>query len=557
MGKVFTITEGLENMGALRTGGQGSIYKGKRIGEIISAVKLLPTPVQNENNDDKNYRDFKNEVEKLKKVNEIPNPNVVKILNSGITESGSFPFIEMEFIEGPDLEDLLKPPHDPIFTIKEVIKVADQLANALNHCHSVSVKHGDMKSNNVKFNINTGNYILLDFGLAIMSDEQRRTSLRHAGAVEFMAPEQNEGQMLFESDVYGYGVILYEILAGSVPFPLTGNGQTARNNVMVSHMETPVPDVLEIRRQNLPNTWTSEKKEWEMQVPQWLLYVINKCLNKDPNNRFKDGVELHQYLIQNSTLSVLSAKNDAGNPTIVHNENERLQSLLNQTKVSEVEKEREIASLKNILSQKEQEIIALKSTSGSNTPVDKKSVNISKPAFFGLLLLLLGLGAFATYSLIAKNESVNANFDSSPDSLALSNEDSIKNEAKESDNKQIYTETKKQIDSIIASDKIKNEEEVIGENNPPDSTDNSVQTSDNDAEDNDVGKVFSLAVSKTYFHNDPDASTQRKAFINHWNNARLTALDDRNGFIYISYKNDDGQVTKGWLRKSDLIVIGN
>src|SRR5437763_14930978 len=103
MAKVFTITEGLENMGALRTGGKGYVYKAKRIGEIIVAVKLLPTPIQVESNEDKNYRDFSNEVEKLKKVNEQPNPHVVKMLNSGITESGSLPFIEMEFIEGPDL----------------------------------------------------------------------------------------------------------------------------------------------------------------------------------------------------------------------------------------------------------------------------------------------------------------------------------------------------------------------------------------------------------------------------------------------------------------------
>ena len=76
MAKMFTITEGLENMGALKTGGQGSVYKGKRIGEIITAVKLLPTPIHSESADDKNYVDFKNEVEKLKKVNQQTNPNV-------------------------------------------------------------------------------------------------------------------------------------------------------------------------------------------------------------------------------------------------------------------------------------------------------------------------------------------------------------------------------------------------------------------------------------------------------------------------------------------------
>ncbi|MDO9376120.1 MAG: serine/threonine protein kinase, partial [Ferruginibacter sp.] len=91
MGKVFTITHGLENMGALKTGGQGSVYKGRRIGEVITAVKLLPTPIYSESTDDKNFMDFQNEVEKLKKVNLQPNPHVVKILNSGLTESGNLP----------------------------------------------------------------------------------------------------------------------------------------------------------------------------------------------------------------------------------------------------------------------------------------------------------------------------------------------------------------------------------------------------------------------------------------------------------------------------------
>ena len=232
-------------MGALRTGGQGSVYKGQRIGELFRAVKIFPMPIHTESNDDKNFRDFQNEVEKLKKVNEAPNPNVVKILNSGITESGSFPFIGMEFIEGPDLEELLQLPHDPVFSIREAIKVADQLASALAHCHKVGVKHGDIKSNNVKFNLHTGNYVLLDFGLAAMSDEQRRMSLRHAGAIEFMAPEQNEGQMLFQTDVYSYRIILYALLAGSVPFPLRDKGETNRNTVMMAHLETPVPDVFD------------------------------------------------------------------------------------------------------------------------------------------------------------------------------------------------------------------------------------------------------------------------------------------------------------------------
>ncbi len=322
MSKVFSITEGLENMGALRTGGQGSVYKGRRMGPVISAVKLLPTPIHTQDNDDKNFRNFQNEVEKLKKVNEQPNPNVVKILSSGLTESGGFPYIEMEFIEGPDLEDLLKPPHDPIFTIKEVLKLADQLANALAHCHLAGVKHGDIKSNNVKYNIHTGNYVLLDFGLAIMSDEQRRTSMRHAGAIEFMAPEQNAGVMQFQTDIYSYGIILYELLAGQVPFPLNNGGETSRNAVMIAHMETPVPDLLELRQKNIPTTWPAEKRELEMQVPQWLLQVINTCLEKDPEKRYHNGMALQEamflgsvarkdFVVGTQSLEVLKTQNAA------------------------------------------------------------------------------------------------------------------------------------------------------------------------------------------------------------------------------------------------------
>ena len=330
MAKVFTITEGLENMGALRTGGQGSVYKGKRMGAIISAVKLLPTPIHTENKDDKNFRDFQNEVEKLKKVNEDPSPNVVKILNSGLTESGSFPFIEMEYIEGPDLEDLLKPPHEAVFTVREAIKLAEQLSDALAHCHKVGVKHGDIKSNNIKFNQYTGNYVLLDFGLAVMSDEQRRSSLRHAGAVEFMAPEQHDGEMLFQSDIYSFGIILYELLAGTVPFPLINKSETSRNMVMLSHIEKPMPDLLELRKAHLPAAWSEEKKAQEMLIPAWLLQVVDKCLQKKPDQRYADGMELHN-VISNHHQLFFSNEEAAGIISELRNENARLSKQLKQT----------------------------------------------------------------------------------------------------------------------------------------------------------------------------------------------------------------------------------
>jgi serine/threonine-protein kinase len=317
--------------------------------------------------DDKNYRNFLNEVDKLKKVNEIPNPNVVKILNSGITESGSFPFIEMEFIEGPDLGELLTAPNDKLFKLKDAVKLADQLACALAHCHKVGVKHGDIKSNNIKFNIYSGNYVLLDFGLSVMSDEQRRTSMRHAGAIEFMAPEQNEGKMLFQTDIYSYGVILYELLAGTVPFPLHDNGETARNAVMVAHMESPVPDLLQLRKQNLPANWSAQQQKHEMNVPGWLLKLVYKCLEKSPDSRYVNGMELHDAIIENSIADIRADE---------------------PAKTDKVVAQQEVA-----------EIIEEASTAG---PDYSNMIQMSKPVFAGLIILLLGFMTYTSYLLFTR-----------------------------------------------------------------------------------------------------------------------------------------------------------
>jgi serine/threonine protein kinase len=396
MAKLFTITEGLENIGTLRTGGQGSVYKGRRIGEIISAVKILPTPIHAEDENDKNFKDFQNEVSKLKRVNQEPNPNVVKILSSGITESGSLPFIEMEYIEGHDLEDLLKAPNDPVFTIREVIKVANQLSCALAHCHKVSVKHGDIKSNNVKFNIHSGNYMLLDFGLAVMSDEQRRTSLRHAGAIEFMAPEQNAGEMLLETDVYSFGIVLFEIVAGVVPFPLQDNRETSRNAVMIGHMEEPAPPILEIRRSKLPTDWTDTKKEMEMLVPEWLLSIIAKCLEKLPENRFHDGVELHEAIMANITSPTEHFGADSSKLSLLQRENDQLKNTLLQYQQAPVNNG--MATGAALASMPDS---TAKTGAGSLIgSLNSSTFGRQKPLTKGVIVFLAFLAVFAGYSMV-------------------------------------------------------------------------------------------------------------------------------------------------------------
>jgi serine/threonine protein kinase len=549
MARVFTITEGLENMGALRTGGQGSVYKGKRIGEIITAVKLLPTPIHTESADDKNFRDFQNEVEKLKKVNEQPNPNVVRILSSGITESGSFPFIEMEFIEGPDLEELLKPPHDALFTIKEVIKVAEHLSNALAHCHKVSVKHGDIKSNNVKLNSRTGNYVLLDFGLSAMSDEQRRTSLRHAGAIEFMAPEQNEGLLLFQTDVYSYGVILYELLAGTVPFPLKDKGETARNNVMVSHMEMQVPDVLEWRRKNMPQNWKEDVKAREQQVPSWLVTTIARCLDKDPKKRFANGVELQNHILHNSTLAMNVDDEAPASLDVAQNENARLRRLILEYQEAIGKKDRELERLSESMSQKDGELTEIRN---SRAYVTGSRKGVSMASFLLVLLLLIGLAAYSAYTLffagkhnsdtVSGVDTTLNSIDTTSSNAARENTEQLNRNRRPKEPVHTETQTNPEIDPVNTYPKQDNQ----------DTTQSQDDNTPKDSSPNIEGLKRYKVINRAYFHNEPDESTRRNAFIVHWNNAVLTPIEERDGFVYVIYTNSAGQTSKGWLSKKDL-----
>lgn len=559
MAKVFTIAPGLENMGALRSGGQGSVYKGRRIGEIITAIKLLPTPIYSESEDDKNYRDFQNEVQKLKKVNEEPNPNVVKILSFGLSETGNFPFIEMAYIEGPDLEELLKPPHDPVFTIKEVIKVADQLSNALSHCHRLDVRHGDVKSNNVKYNLHTGNYVLLDFGLAIMSDEQRRTSLRRAGAVEFMAPEQNEGQMLFHTDVYSFGVVIFELLAGRVPFPLEDKGETARNNVRLSHLETPPPDVMQLRKENLPESWPQEKKDREMCVPEWLITLIYKCLQKRPENRFNSGMELHDFIVYNSIHA--GPNIDPVQSAILQEQSEKLQKDSNQL-------QQEITRYKEQLSAKDRELVELRSVVNSREnevqSVDERMVydtedaqpkGVSRTAFIALLLLTIGLAAFSAYSYLKNQGAQKQLFATDSTTTTIDTGTTVVEEPKKKPvqkKKDTSSLTKHVTDSIRKAkrNRIVTDSGQIAGTDQDDNTGNGNATED-DSQDAAGTSGKYLVLDKAYFYNSPDESTKRNAYINKWNKA-VTATDEMNGFVYVVYTNEQGQTSRGWLRKKDL-----
>ena len=540
MAKVFTITEGLENLGALKSGGQGSVYKARRTGEIITAIKILPTPIASETDEDKNFISFQNEVQKLKKVNESPNPNVVSIIASGITTSGNLPYIEMEYIEGPDLGELLTPPYDSVFTIKETIKVADHLSNALAHCHGADIKHGDIKSNNVKFNQRTGNYILLDFGLSIMSDEQRRTSIRHAGAIEFMAPEQNMGVMYFETDIYSLGIILFELLAGTVPFPLNGKGEMGRNSVMLAHMETAPPDLLTLRKEAMPSGWGYDKKEREMQVPSWLIKMVYRCLDKEPSKRFLNGMELQNFIHSGIIAEEHKTVNISTEQlTIARTHELQLKKEIEKLELQATEKDSLIENLQMQVELKAKAIEQYQYADNYNLLKPKKN-GISKGLFFMVLLIALGAGGFTAYNSFIrphkenmKDSTMQIQASNKPlDSAATPDYKPLK-KAKAKFKKNIPLPLKNTDREQPGQSNADGEKAIV--NNPA------------------PGKEYRV-IRTAYLHVSPDAYTRSNTYIIPGDET-ITAINEKNDFIYVTFINTEGKTTKGWLMKKNLSPV--
>jgi eukaryotic-like serine/threonine-protein kinase len=540
MAKIFTIAEGLENLGALKSGGQGSVYKARKTGEIITAIKILPTPIASENDDDKHFISFRNEVEKLKRVNEVPNPNVVSIIASGITSSGNLPFIEMEYIEGPDLGELLQPPYDPVFTVKETLKVADHLANALAHCHRTNIKHGDIKSNNIKFNQRTGNYVLLDFGLSVMSDEQRRTSIRYAGAIEFMAPEQSTGETLTETDVYSYGIVLFELLTGNVPFPLGNKGEMARNAVMLAHMEKLPADIISLRRNALPEDWSADKQQREMEIPVWLLSMIYKCLEKDPANRFTNGCELQEF-IQRGAISDERKKaldNVIAPPVKPSVDEPALRKEIVVLQAVLAKKENLVKDLQYVVETRDRELIE------ARRYLAARRNGVSKSVFFLVFIVALGLGGFAAYDKYYKPgkhvvTATATNVEMKPEATTDATTDPPVAPASDKSIKKHKKRPYEKPNTAVAN----------ASKRPPKKATPAIHSGKYHRRQRDTYAILKNA----YFYNAPDTSKRSDIYLTP-GDATLTLREESGDFQYAIFIDADGKPIKGWLLKKDFKV---
>ena len=249
----------------LGAGGMGKVYKAfdKELSRTVALKTLLPELVH----DHLLTQRFKQE---LLLASKISHRNILRIHDLG--EVDGVKFISMAFIEGKDLNQLLK--DEQPFPLERSLKIARQLCEALDAAHSEGVVHRDFKPQNVLVG-NSDHVYVSDFGLAT-SLETAKMGMTRTGAVmgtpRYMSPEQVEGKEVdSRCDLYALGLVLYEMVTGATPFSGESTWQLMYQRVQV-----------------LPK----DVKLVNPALPDYVARVIMHCLEKDPANRYQSARQI-------------------------------------------------------------------------------------------------------------------------------------------------------------------------------------------------------------------------------------------------------------------------
>jgi serine/threonine protein kinase len=230
---------------------------------IEVAIKVLSPTISGDN---RFVRRFKREGSLLAG---LKHPNIVPILGYG--DSKGMAYMVMPFIKGDSLQDRLE--HGKI-SKKERERWIQQIADALMFAHQRGIIHRDVKPSNVMID-KSGNALLSDFGLAReVEGSNTLTGSMLLGTPAYMAPEQGRGDLVdARSDQYSFGVILYQLLTGKLPFEADSPMGT-----VLKHIQEPVPR---------PTRYVSD-------MSPALERVILKCLAKDPEYRYPSVGALYE-----------------------------------------------------------------------------------------------------------------------------------------------------------------------------------------------------------------------------------------------------------------------
>ena len=261
------INDRYEIIKTIGEGGMANVYLANdTILDRKVAIKVLRGDLSN---DEKFIRRFKREA---LSVSNLSHPNIVEVYDVS-EEDGNY-YIVMEYIEGKTLKQLLQ--KRGALTLNEVIDIMTQLTDGLAHAHEAYIIHRDIKPQNIMIEDN-GLVKITDFGIAMSLNSTQLTQTNSVmGSVHYLPPEQANGKgSTVKSDIYSLGILMYELLTGSVPF----KGDTAVE-IALKHMKEKIPS---IRKQN-PT------------IPQSVENIVLKATAKNPKNRYDNVRDMYKDL---------------------------------------------------------------------------------------------------------------------------------------------------------------------------------------------------------------------------------------------------------------------
>ncbi|QVI37652.1 Stk1 family PASTA domain-containing Ser/Thr kinase [Lacticaseibacillus casei] len=259
----------------IKTLGEGGMANVYLVHDLILdrdvAVKVLRLDLQN---DPDTVRRFQREA---MATSELVHPNIVSIYDVG--ESHGQQFLVMEYVKGSDLKHYIVE-HFPI-PYQRVVDMMEEILSAVQTAHDHNIIHRDLKPQNILIDAN-GHAKITDFGIAVALSENSMTMTNSLlGSVHYLSPEQARGSMpTRQSDIYALGIILFEMLTGSVPF----EGDSAVS-IALKHFQEEVPSV----------------RAFDPHIPQALENVVFKATAKNPANRYTSAEAMASDL--NTALS--------------------------------------------------------------------------------------------------------------------------------------------------------------------------------------------------------------------------------------------------------------
>ncbi len=251
----------------LGKGAMGIVYLG--VDPKINRSVAIKTMRFEEGLEEKQMKELKDRFfREAQAAGNLQHPNIVKIFDAG--EEQDIAYIAMELLKGDDLKKWTA--KDSLLPVEKVLEYIALSADALAYAHKSGIVHRDIKPANIML-LEDGTLRVCDFGIARITESSKTATGTVLGTPYYMSPEQIAGKKVDgRADLFSLGVTLYELLTGERPW----KGGESIGTLLFQITSDPYPDPVAIRKD----------------LPAGILAVIDKALQKNPENRFQTGQEM-------------------------------------------------------------------------------------------------------------------------------------------------------------------------------------------------------------------------------------------------------------------------